>query len=821
MSFQDPARLPSSPRKGFIDILIHCGKKRPVFLIEAKRDGTNITAQHRQQALDYGRSKDIAVLLVAVTNGRNFELLNTTTGQHLALNDKTCDLIPSKTDLLTRVIPALKKDHTCLTITIDTDRSLPFRPGLPLSKLNRLFKQCHNTIRRIEKNEESAFADFSKFLFLKLLEEKWDTEMTDPPYTFFFHELAAKPPSQADQVATAIRSMIDTIKTSTPYGDVLADPLRLTKPATYLKIVQRLSEVSFTDCHFDSKGAAFEYFVRATLKGKKLGQYFTPRPLVRLMLTLGRWQQINSQLLSGRPFKVLDPACGTGGFLVTAMQTCIDDIRARADKHDIHPELAHEAIRQLKADVFYGIDANDGVACSAKMNMIVAGDGHNNIRCTDSLAQIKLVPDYRGPDNVQHDDGLAHLILTNPPFGTSESESLDDASLREYEVTSTKGQSLFLQKMIASIHDDSRIVTVIDEGVLNTASDFKLRQHILKTCRLEYVLRLPEQTFKPNKINVRASVLVMTKRTNSDNNENLSDSYSVAFIDILSLGYEGSGEDIRGFNLSLLLSEVASIRPDALPEGNVTTGYNWSAFRVHTKDIYADATNRLDVKYWRPQVRKLLSDLAKREGSVTIRQLNQVPTRRGESPPAAEYVDQADGYAMVVKPGSSISKQGELNVEDADYIEKALFDEYDVKGLALKDGDILLSSTGDGTLGKCCVYRLKANNKTVPAIADGHVTVIRPDRNILYPEYLADYLRKGFGSQQLNRIFTGSTGMVEITPSDVDKVIVPPLPSLSQQKLISRRLRKAEMRALSILQEADRQLSDAETDFKCSTLRVQ
>jgi type I restriction enzyme M protein len=284
----------SKERKGFIDILVTCGRKQPYFLIEAKRDGTKFTNNHRNQALVYGAS--LKVLFVALTNGKHFELLNTHTSKKLKYNGSAFNRLPSKYDLLNSFIPQLKKNIQADDIIISSDRSLPFRPGLPLSKLNHLIKQCHNSIRKIEKNEEHAFSDFSKILFLKLLEEKWDTEGQQAPYTYMFHELASTSKEKADQVQTAIKSMIETIKEKTKYGDVLADPIKLKKDATYLTIVQRLSSVSFMDCDLDTKGAAFEYFVRATLTGKKLGQYFTPRPLVRMMLHLGRYKQIINNL---------------------------------------------------------------------------------------------------------------------------------------------------------------------------------------------------------------------------------------------------------------------------------------------------------------------------------------------------------------------------------------------------------------------------------------------------------------------------------------------------------------------------------------------
>ena len=276
LTFENPVAMPGTLQLGFIDILVHCGRANPVFVIEAKRDRTKISAKHRKQALDYGRG--IGVLLVAVTNGQTFELFNTTTGKPLLLNKSALNRIPSRADLLGVVLPQLKKDKVCQNIEVSTDRSLPFRPGLPLSKLNHLIKQCHNLIRKIEKNEDYVFADFSKLMFLKLLEEKWDQEQSAPLYSYTFHELAALPSGKGDQVKTAIQFMIETIRTRTKYGSVLADPLHLKQNAAYRSLVQRLASVSFSDCDLDSKGAAFEYFVRATLKGKKLGQYFTRAP---------------------------------------------------------------------------------------------------------------------------------------------------------------------------------------------------------------------------------------------------------------------------------------------------------------------------------------------------------------------------------------------------------------------------------------------------------------------------------------------------------------------------------------------------------------
>lgn len=807
LKFEEPTELDAEKRKGFIDILVNCGKKNPLFIIEAKRDGIKITAKHKKQAIDYGKSQKC--LFVSITNGKQFELLNTTTGKSIKLNGSAYNRIPNKDDL-TKIISQLKHEPKLETISISKDNQIPFGVGLPVSKLNHLFKKCHSSIRTIEKNEEYAFSDFSKILFLKLLEEKWDDEGKDPPYTYTFHDLASTTKGRADQVRTAIKSMIETIQNKTKYGEVLSEPIHLKKDATYLTIVKRLAKISFIDSDLDAKGATFEYFVRATLQGKKLGQYFTPRPLVKLMLQLGHYNQILINLMANKPFKVLDPACGTGGFLVYAMNSCIKNIDEILEKKKIHYSLAKDLKTKVKRDIFYGIDAHEGVAASAKMNMIVAGDGHNNIRCTDSLKEKKLIPKYKENEQTNN-DGKAHLIVTNPPFGISEGESLSTQDLDNFEIKTTKGQSLFIQKMITSIQNESYIVTVIDEGVLNTLTYSELRSLLLKECRIEFVINLPYETFRPNKINVKSSVLVLKKRTTRD--EDLQDNYSIGFIKIESFGYESSGDEVRDFNLEKLIHEITSFNVEDLPETSICSGYFWSGFKLKSTKIIDNESHRLDVKYWDVSTIDKINKILRMKNSVTIENINCIETKRGKSPPEGEYVSRSEGTALVVKAGSNMDKNGNI-ISAGDYLEKEYFEEHFDGSVILKDGDVLLASTGDGTLGKCCVYRnYDDEGNSEPAIADGHVTIIRVDTKKICPEFICDYLRIGFGAEQISRCYTGSTGLIEIQPKEVNKIVLPPLPSLKVQEKLSNDLRIMEQIILDTTTKSKKELKEIRGKF--------
>jgi type I restriction enzyme M protein len=785
--------------KGYVDILVTLGKSKPIFLIEAKKISKQLTTKDRDQAVKYGRSKDVNVLFVVVTNGTDIQCFNTKNSKRILWDGKPIDKIPTK-EQLKSVISIFKANPETTNISISNDTSLPYRPGLPLRQLNALFYKCHSTIRKIEKNEESAFSDFSKLLFLKLLEEKADNESDfNLPYSYRFHELAAKPASESDQVRDSILSMIDNITKRTSFGEVLQEKIQLKNPKTFHSIIKDLSAISFYDCSLDSKGAAFEYFVRATLKGKKLGQYFTPRELVQVMSVLVGRKKIVSAVISGSHAKVLDPACGTGGFLVYLLQDAIRQIQIKFKEREITKTTHDTAIRKLKEEVFFGSDANEGVAASAKMNMIIAGDGHTNIQCEDSLANNSKNWSTNNPD--------CDLILTNPPFGTSESDSLSNSDMLQYNVSSSKGQYLFLQKMINTTVAGGEICTVIDEGVLNTDTGAELRRYLLQNCKLIAVVNLPNETFKPNKINVKSSLLYFEKRENAD--LYFEEKYKVTICQFSSLGYQGSGDKIRGFDKDRLLNEIEHLVLDQSVD-TIREGYNWKAFDIDIQEIYNGLTCRLDYKYWDIDIRDEIKKLSDSKNS-TIAEINLIPTSRGKSPSADSYVDEQDGYALVIKAGSNISRLGKITTDDSDWIEKSVYDEYVEKADELKSnlnlvkkGDVLLSSTGDGTLGKCCVFDID-----VPAIADGHVTIIRVDATQIDPYYLADYLRNGFGAEQISILYTGSTGLIELTPEQVNRIVVDMRDNINEQKTLSNKLRNMEDEYMSKLREAEFLLESA------------
>lgn len=279
--------------------------------------------------------------------------------------------------------------------------------------------------------------------------------------------------------------------------------------------------------------------------------------------------------------------------------------------------------------------------------------------------------------------------------------------------------------------------------------------------------------------------------------------YKVTFCDLNSLGYHGSGDAIRGFDFDRLRREFGDQALNAT--GVSRQGYHWSAFDIPAQDIVTSPGNRFDYKFWQPSVRDRIKALLASARGKKVADLNTIKTGRGKSPPADRYVDEPDGHALVIKAGSNISSFGEVLYE-GDFIEKNLFEEGG--WCEVQRGDVVLASTGDGTLGKCAVYL-----DDRPAIADGHVTIIRPDTSQVDPVYLAAYLRVGFGRVQVERLFSGSTGLVELTPDHVDSVVIDLLADKAAQELAAKTLLAAESAYRQAAQAAVNDLSKAREEF--------
>lgn len=265
------------------------------------------------------------------------------------------------------------------------------------------------------------------------------------------------------------------------YGTDIFAPLQLKNPLALKKIIDSLDPLSLVDTNSDIKGDAFEYFLKAYLsnQNKDLGEYFTPRHIVKTLVKL-----VNPKFGE----TVYDPFCGTGGILIESFRHIYNKM-PRNEK----------TLEQLKKETIYGSEITKNARIT-KMNMILAGDGHNNIIKQDSL---------KNPTQKKYD-----VVITNMPFSLG---SYDEyAGL--YKLGSSNGNSLCIEHCFNAIDVNSenpRIGIIIPEGILFDRKFKKLREHIYKKSYVKDIVSLPSGAFKPY-TDVKTSILYLTQVNQSN-----------------------------------------------------------------------------------------------------------------------------------------------------------------------------------------------------------------------------------------------------------------------------------------------------------------
>lgn len=249
------------------------------------------------------------------------------------------------------------------------------------------------------------------------------------------------------------------------------------------------------------------------MTGRELGDYFTPRPVIDAMV----------KMVDPLPEeRVLDPACGTGGFLTSCMKNVINKYGSNRE----------EVIKNL-----YGVDIFEKIVKLCKVNLWLHGDSHENIVRKDSLDP-STSPQYlkealKNPE----EDGFEN-ILTNPPFGRrggneiskDEVQSLnngwEDLGVNLFECSNNGSrkiapQSAFMELCIKSLKPGGKLGIVIDNGLLSNPSkeDPKVRKIIKRNCIIDAVVGMPKGTFQPYGSNVYPSFLIMHRREEGEEQE--------------------------------------------------------------------------------------------------------------------------------------------------------------------------------------------------------------------------------------------------------------------------------------------------------------
>lgn len=396
---------------------------------------------------------------------------------------------------------------------IETLREKAEPLGVPdpqkINDFRRFFRRIHSEIRdRDRLDPGAAFDELSKLLFLKAAEEDWLAVNAARPV------LTPEKIEEWEQVGDA-RALIDrwfqkAVKEF--YSDVFEeDPRVRLKPDTLKRVLVMMRPFQIRDGEVDVKGRAFEEFLPSQLRGKALGQYFTPRRVVDFMVEM-----------AGVSIKdiVVDFSCGSGGFLIKAFETMQSRVEQLPAGIVSRMGTTRDGIMEaIRSDQLHGIDAEPRAAKTAKMNMLMWGDGRRVVR-GNGLD----VVDYEGKPYTpaEYDPAVKHsgctLILANPPFGSNEKngEILERYTLgaKDTERKKERTEILFLEKGIRLLRPEGRMLIVLPQGIFQTISDQRVRDFLHSECAIRAIVSLPTHTFVQSGVQtVNACVVYLQKFT--------------------------------------------------------------------------------------------------------------------------------------------------------------------------------------------------------------------------------------------------------------------------------------------------------------------
>ncbi len=348
-----------------------------------------------------------------------------------------------------------------------------------LDIVNKLWGFCH-TLRHDGIDYGDYIEQLTYLLFLKMADEKevhipdrydWDSlkDKSGTALTDHYSEILRKLREEKGML-----------------GDIFAQSMpRFNNPVNLKRLITLIDEVEWTELGVDVKGEAFEGLLeKAASEGKKgAGQYFTPRVLIQSIVRL-----MKPDPRTFKEFTICDPACGSGGFLVSAYEWLLDITNkgASIDRNDY---------KRVKTKTYFGQDLVPRPRRLALMNLYLHG-----IEPTIYLGDTIYEPN-RGE---QYD-----CILTNPPFGTKGANQAPDRD--DFTISTSNKQLNFVQHVVTTLKRGGRAAMVLPDNVLfeDKAGDvFKI---LMEDCNLHTVLRLPRGTFTPYSQGVKANVIFFQK----------------------------------------------------------------------------------------------------------------------------------------------------------------------------------------------------------------------------------------------------------------------------------------------------------------------
>lgn len=553
-----PDRLPVD--RADLVVFRDAAQTQPFAVIECKRDGVTDTEfkQAIEQAFGNGHAHKFRAEYVGVVAGQTRAFFDCS--DRFGVLEREANIVA---DMPTQYgKPAEFKYY----------HKAPGKPDISAVSRDDLIKtirKCHQTLwggGRL--SPPMAFGELTKLIFLKTRDEKTPRKKGEP------YEFQIKTNETPRRLTERIKALYAVERLKDP--DVFNEDIKIDE-VTLKNVVLHLEGVNLTATDLDTKGVAFEQFMDGFFKGD-FGQYFTPRNIIAFAI----------QMLDIKADDdVIDPACGSGGFLLHAL----DHVRKQASQYYDEDSKEHFNYWHTFAEKrLFGIEINEEIARVAKMNMIVHDDGHTNVIGNDALEPLgvlglknsafaKVMGIYRETEFnaetgkieevVKRDESKGFAkIPTNPPFGAVIKEELH-SYLKSYELSryigkgvkdeddpedetadhkagkksikqraSVKTEVIYCERIWQLLKPGGQAAVVLPDGLLTNASLQGVRDWLLERFKVLAVVSLPQFAFAHFGAGVKSSVVFLEKR---QPDSQASDDEAIFMAMAENIGYDATG----------------------------------------------------------------------------------------------------------------------------------------------------------------------------------------------------------------------------------------------------------------------------------------
>lgn len=638
--------------------------------------------------------------------------------------------------------------------------------------LLKKFEEIHNYIYANDGlSPQQTLEEFVKILFIKIYDENENLNQFN---------ISAEEWNEikTGKTSLSINERINNLfeETKKAYNDIFDSDDRIKISTIALGFtINKIQSISLLNSSQDVKGLAFQKFLSHHEKDGN-GQFFTPEPVIDFCV----------EMMQPKPHeKIIDPACGSGGFLMSTLKY-------------LQKNYSDLDTKSIVSENIYGADINKSIARIAKMKLLLEANGKTNILCTNTLEDLDSLK-----LSLSNSKGF-DLVLANPPFGAkiTNTSTLSKFDLghkwandnKGYHKTTTvyptqNAEILFIERCLQLLNEGGRMAIVLPNGNFENPSLEYLRYYIKLKTKILAIVNLPQETFIPFGTGVKTSLLFLQKDT-----PNLVREYPIFFGRVTKLGYQGNkngtttyqkdkfgqilkdsfGQPILDENFSEVVNAFKKFQ-----EGNGIEKEN--SFSIN----YNEINGRFDYDFYAPENRKMFSNLEKtntvRLGDIC--DIIKVKSRKLKDPnQTVEYVELSD-----------------INTHSYEIINSTTLQVHELPSRAsydIEEGDIITAIAGNS------VGTRKHATALVNKDFEGSICTngFRVLRNIKIDNYYLLYFLKS--DVFLKQMFMYRTGAA--IPNVSDKDLANTLINLPDEKMmyeISSKMKKSfELRQESRLQ---------------------